>query len=193
MKRNLFSIHTSLYDELRKKKDYSTINNQIIEDNDYLNPIKIYKSFHKYNVPNNCINGETYNLAKKKMYSKDIISNIRKGLFITKKDFIEQKQKALNQKISKSIDLKEKRQDLQLKHSIDNTKIEKNEYLNKTINTERINNKFIFKDPNDHTKEELKSKDYKFDRNNKMFIKHKNWWKPDKYVIINYYFILKII
>ena len=29
MKRNLFSIHTSFYDELRKKKDKSTINKQI--------------------------------------------------------------------------------------------------------------------------------------------------------------------
>ena len=186
IKRNLFSIHTSYFDELRKKKENSTINNQITEENDYLNPIKIYKSFHKYNINNNCINQETYNLAKKKMYSKDIVSNIKKGLFITKKDFIEQKNKALSEKQSKIIDLKEKRYDLKLKHSFDNTKKDKNDYLNKTVNTERINNKFIFKDPNDHTKEELKSKDWRFDRNYKMFIKHKNWWKPDKYVTINY-------
>ena len=31
-------------------------------------------------------------------------------------------------------------------------------------------------------KEELMSKNWRFDRNYKMFIKHKNWWKCDKYV-----------
>ena len=185
IKRNLLSIHTSYFDELKKKKDNTIINNQIKEENDYLNPIKIYKSIHKYNIHNNCINQETYNLAKKKMYSKDILSNIKRGLLITKKDFIEQKNKALNEKHSKFIDLKEKSYDLKLKHSFDNTKTDKNEYLNKTINTERINNKFFFKDPIDHTKEELKGKEWRFDRNNKIFMKHKNWWKPDKYVIIN--------
>ena len=179
IKRNIFSIHNSYFDELRKKKDNSIINKQITEENDYLNPIKIYKSIHKYNVDNNCINQETYNLAKKKMYSKDILSNIKRGLFITKKDFIEQKNKALSEKQSNITDLKEKRSDLKLRHSFDTNK-DKNEYLNKTINTGRINNKFLFKDPIDHTKEELKSKDWRFDRNNKMFIKHKNWWKPDK-------------
>ena len=179
IKRNLLSIHTSYFDELKKKKDNTIINNQITEENDYLNPIKIYKSIHKYNIHNNCINQETYNLAKKKMYSKDILSNIKRGLLITKKDFIEQKNKALSEKQSNITDLKEKRSDLKLRHSFDTNK-DKNEYLNKTINTGRINNKFLFKDPIDHTKEELKSKDWRFDRNNKMFIKHKNWWKPDK-------------
>ena len=58
--------------------------------------------------------------------------------------------------------------------------------MNKTLNTEINNNKYIFKDPNDYTRKELISKNWRFDRNLKQFIKHKNWWKPDKYVIINY-------
>lgn len=185
MKRNLLSINTSYYDELKKKKGNSTIRQQIIEENDYLNPLKIYKSFHKYDVSNNCINQETYNLAKKKMYSKDIISNIKKGLYITKKEFIEQKKKILDDNKSKSIDLKEKNSDLHLRKSLDNDKI-KNGQMNKTINTETNINKYIFKDPNDYTREDLIGKNWRFDRNNKIFIKHKNWWKIDKYVIIYY-------
>ena len=177
--RNLFSINSSCYDDLRKKKGYSTIKQQILEENDYLNPLKIYKSFHKYDVRNNCINQETYNLAKKKFYSRDRHSNIKKGLFITKKEFLEQKKNLLNKKESKSIDFKEKE-----KSPVEDNNVD---YKNKTINTDtNINNaKFIFKDPNDYTKEKLKSKEWKFDRNYKIFIKHKNWWKSDKYVKIN--------
>ena len=55
--------------------------------------------------------------------------------------------------------------------------------LYKTINTENGNNKFIFKDPNDYTIEVLKGKNFKFDRNNKIFLKHRNWWNVEKYVI----------
>ena len=173
--RNLFSINSSYYDELRKKKEYSTIKQQILEENDYLNPLKIYKSFHKYDVHNNCINQETYNLAKKKLYSRDRLSNIKKGLFITKKEFNEQKKNLLNKKESKSIDFKEKEK----RSSEDNVN-----YKNKVINTDINvnNNKYIFKDPNDYTKENLNSRNLKFDRNYKIFIKHKNWWKIDKYV-----------
>ena len=173
--RNLFSINSSYYDELRKKKEYSTIKQQILEENDYLNPLKIYKSFHKYDVHNNCINQETYNLAKKKLYSRDRLSNIKKGLFITKKEFNEQKKNLLNKKESKSIDFKEKEK----RSSEDNVN-----YKNKAISTDINvnNNKYIFKDPNDYTKENLNSRNLKFDRNYKIFIKHKNWWKIDKYV-----------
>ena len=52
---------------------------------------------------------------------------------------------------------------------------------NNEINNNK-DNKYYFKDPTDYTKEELKSKNWRFDRNYKMFIKHKNWWKCDKYV-----------
>ena len=58
------------------------------------------------------------------------------------------------------------------------------------MNTELNNsNRYIFKDPNDYTKEELKNKEWRFDRNYKMFIKHKNWWNSDKYVFIIYLFL----
>ena len=184
--RNMFSINSSCYDELRKKKGYSTIKQQILEENDYLNPLKIYKSFHKYDVSNNCVNQETYNLAKKKFYSRDRHSNIKKGLYITKKEFNEQKNILLNKKDFKSIDLKEKGK---------RPEEDSADYKNKTINTDINinNNKYIFKDPNDYTKENLKSKEWKFDRNYKIFIKHKNWWKSNRYVNINNNYIILIL
>ena len=43
-----------------------------------------------------------------------------------------------------------------------------------------INNRYIFKDPNDYTKKELKSKEWRFDRNFTKFIKHRNWWIPNR-------------
>ena len=177
IKRNLFSINSSCFDELKKKKEYSTIKKQKLGENDYIKNFRLYNSFHKFDVYNNCLNQETFNLAKKKFYSRDRFSNIKKGLLITKKEFNEQKNRLIN-KGSKSIDFKEKRIELSFNK---NKNLEKNENLYQTINTEtNINNKYFFKDPNDYTKEELKSKEWRFDRNYKKFIKHKNWWLPNK-------------
>ena len=171
IKRNIFSIKSSCYDELRRKKEYSTIKNKILEEDNYLNPLKIYNSFHKYDVQNNCINKETYNLAKEKFYSRDRFSNIKKGFLLSTKDFKEQKIKLIN-KSCKSIELKEKRPKLSFENN-NNLDKNKNEKICKTLNN------YFFKDPNDNSKEKLKSKEWKFDRNYKKFIKHKNWWNSD--------------
>lgn len=169
IKRNMFSINASCFDNMKKNKEYSTIKKQILEDNNYLNPIKIYKSFHKYDVDNNCINQETFNLTKKKYYSRDRLSKIKTGLYLTKKEFYEQKKNLLENK--------NKYKTINTDINIDSTK----NYDNNEINNNK-DNKYYFKDPTDYTKEELKSKNWRFDRNYKMFIKHKNWWKCDKYV-----------
>ena len=188
IRRNILSLNTlnnTFFDNIKKTNENSSVKHKILEENDYLNPIKIYKSFHKY-IPNkNCFNQETYNLAKKKIYSRDIFSNIKKGVNITKKEFIEQKKNLMDDKI-KSVELKIKKPNIKIKHSFDDTKYDNDKKYN-TIHTDN-NNKYIFKDPIDHTKEELKSKEWRFDRNYKNFIKHKNWWKRDKYVIIYNYF-----
>lgn len=177
IKRNLFSINSSCFDELKKKKEYSSIKKQSLEETDYSKNFTLYNLYHKFDVYNNCINQETYNLARKKFYSRDIFSNIKKGLLITKKEFNEEKNRLMN-KVSKSIDLKEKKVEL----SFDKNKnLENNEKLYKTIKTEgNINNRYIFKDPNDYTKKELKSKEWRFDRNFTKFIKHRNWWIPNR-------------
>ena len=173
--RNLLSINSTFYENPKMKKEFATINKQIIDDNNYLNPLKIFRSFHKYNVSKNCENQETFNMAKKKIYTKEIISNIKNGIYLTKKEFYDEKNKLLKPK-NISIDLK-------INSSNDN---KDNINLYRTINTDGNINKSYFKDPNDYTKEKLKKKEWRFDRNYKMFIKHKNWWKKEKYDI--YYF-----
>ena len=124
-------------------------------------PLRVFKSFHKYDVKESCINQETYNITKKKLFSKERFSNIKKGLNITKKQFIEEKNNFLRNKISKSIEIKEDNN--KILNSFDNnyniTKPDNNNNaLYKTINTGIKANKSIFKDPNDYTIEELKSK-----------------------------------
>lgn len=53
--------------------------------------------------------------------------------------------------------------------------------LNKTVKNKNNNNIiFEFKDPTDYSKKELKSNNLHFDRNNKKFIRIRNWWKTDK-------------
>jgi hypothetical protein len=165
--RNMFSMNSSNFDDIKKNKEYSTIKKQILEENDYLNPIKIYKSFHKYDVHNNCINQETFNLAKKKYYSRDRISNIKTGLYLTKSQFNEQKKNLLQNNT---------------KYKTIKTDINTNN-TSSNNNKSDLSNTYYFKDPNDYSKEELKSKQWRFDRNYKIFIKHKNWWNKDKYVI----------
>ena len=170
--RNMFSMNSSHFDDIKKNKEYSTIKKQILEENDYLNPIKIYKSFHKYDVYNNCINQETFNLAKKKYYSRDRISNIKTGLYLTKSQFNEQKKNLLQNNI---------------KYKTIKTDINTNNTSSNNNNKSDLSNTYYFKDPNDYSKEELKSKQWRFDRNYKIFIKHKNWWNKDKYVIYSLY------
>jgi hypothetical protein len=180
VKRNIYSINTRYFDHLKKKKEFSIPKKKTKdEENDNFSSIKIYKSYnHKY-IPDCCINMETYNLTKKKMYSRDRYSNIKTGLNITKKEFIEQKNKLLNRDLSKSLDFK-KRYIKELENSLDDSKNGNKAKLYNTINAENSNNKVIFKDPNDYTIEVLKDKNLKFDRNNKIFLKHRNWWNAEK-------------
>ena len=135
---------------------------------------------------------ETYNLTKKKMYSRDRYSNIKTGHNISKKEFIEQKKNLLHRDLSKSLDFK-KRHINEFENSLDDSKNENKAKLYNTINAENSNNKVIFKDPNDYTKEVLKERNFKFDRNNKIFLKHRNWWNVEKYVINLFIFFINFL
>ena len=180
VKRNIFSINTRYFDHLKKKKEFSLPKKKTKdEEDDNFSSLKIYKSYNHKIIPDCCINMETYNITKKKMYSRDRYSNIKTGLNITKKEFIEQKNKLLHRDLSKSLDFK-KRHINELENSLDDSKNENRAKLHNTINAENSNNKVIFKDPNDYTIEVLKDKNFKFDRNNKIFLKHRNWWNVEK-------------
>lgn len=193
VKRNIYSINTRYFDHLKKKKEFSLPKKKANdEEPDNFSSIKIYKSYdHKY-IPDCCINMETYNLTKKKMYSRDRYSNIKTGHNISKKEFIEQKKNLLHRDLSKSLDFK-KRHINEFENSLDDSKNENKVKMYSTINTENSNNKFVFKDPNDYTKEVLKERNFKFDRNNKIFLKHRNWWNVEKYVINLFIFFINFL
>ena len=67
----------------------------------YLTPLNVFKTIQKYDLPNNVINQETYNIAKEKLFAKDILSTIRKGRCISKNDLIFQKQNLMNKNNNK--------------------------------------------------------------------------------------------
>lgn len=182
IRRNIFSINTRYYDELKKIKQYSSINQQKISENDYMHPLKVYNSFHKYNMPSNSVNTETYNLTKEKLFASDHYSTIKAGRNITREEFYDQKGMLLsktgmdlssNNKNHLSIDSVEKKD---IKKKYENIKTEGNDKVSKSL----CSTSFVFKDPNDYKKEKLLYNDYHFDRNNKQFLKIKNWWKKDE-------------
>lgn len=97
IKRNINSLNSRYYDDLQrtqpKNKNFATIQEQNISENNYLLPINLYDSLHKYNLPSNCVNQATYNLAKKKLYASQKLSMVKNGKNITLKEFYEQKGK----------------------------------------------------------------------------------------------------
>ena len=87
--RNYFSINNSHFDEVQKKlfKSKSTIYEQNALQNNYLNPINIYETRQKSDLPNEVLNKETYNIAKSKLFARDNISLVKKGKNISSQDF----------------------------------------------------------------------------------------------------------
>lgn len=154
----------------KKARNNSVLSEQDIKNNNYLSPLDAYKSFQNYSIPKNVTNTETYNIAKEKLFAKDINSSLKKGKLITKKEFIENK-KNFSKKICKT-------------ERSENKKVNRLENL-KTENNINIIDKekkpmLEFKDPNDYTKTKLDSRFLYFDKNNNQFLRHKNWWSVDK-------------
>jgi hypothetical protein len=196
--RNVFSLNTSKYDNLKAKKTNSGLSLQNIDENNYLKPIEVFKTYNKYSLPSNAVNMGTYNIAKEKIFTKSNISLIKKGMNITYSNFIDYKNKLLTENTPRNNNrtLKDKLTDKNLQRiktennyklkNKSNDEIEnkykledinnKNEYINNKMNKPKI--KYI--NPNDYSKKELSRNCFYFDKNNKQFMRHKNWWKPDK-------------
>lgn len=180
LQRNLFSINNSKYNELRKSKRPSLICDQDIRNNNYLAPLDAYKSFQNYSIPKNVINTGTYNLAKEKLFAKDINSSLRKGSCISEKDFRESKNFLINNKICKT----ETANDNKITETIkkkENLKTEDNKNNNHKNGSDIDEKKptLTFIDPNDYSKSKLDPKFLYFDKNNNQFLRHKNWWSVD--------------
>ena len=172
MDRNKYSINTRYYINLSKNKEYSVIKQQNIFDNNYLKPLNVYYSYNKYNIPGNCINRATYNLAKEKSFARDQYSTIKTGKNITKKEFLEEKKNLLNKKYYIDTNIEDST----------NQKLPKNENTKKDENSKIVCNtmsNFTFKDPHNYSIEKLRSNKLNFDRNNQQFLQVRNWWKID--------------
>ena len=195
--RNVFSLNNCDYDNLKNNKKPSILSQQNIKENNYLKPLDVYKTFQKYNLNSNVVNKETYNIEKEKIFVKSNISTIRKGMNLTFSNFINCKKQLLtensiknNTKAMRDIIDEKNLQRIKTEENIKKNK--SNEYKNryefpeitkKGLNSERSNinkPKLRYINPIDFSKKELKGNCLYFDKNNQQFLRHKNWWIPDK-------------
>ena len=202
LKRNYFSINNRIFDDLKDKnpKKQATIYEQNIDENNYLTPLNVFNSFQRYDLPSNIVNQETYNIAKEKLFAKDIFSTIKKGNHISRNDFVSQKQNLLGSSDTKdnkfltpnnnrSINDDNIREFKRYKSCI-NIMEENREKKYNEINKEKNNDKklinssssraFVPKNPKDFTKEILANTIIHFDKNHTNIVRDRNWWKINK-------------
>ena len=200
--RNLFSLNTTQFDNLKKNKFNSTLSQQNIKENNYLRPMDVFTAYQKYSIPSNVANTETYNIAKEKIFTKSSISSIRKGIRLSHSNFMDCKKQLMTENISMNKTMKDKclerkrtesdkrkmsNRSNEINSRIDNfEKIEKNKKnnsLNNGCNSDILGGitkppiKYI--NPIDFTKKDLKENNLYFDKNNQQFLRHKNWWICD--------------
>ena len=205
LKRNYFSINNRHFDDLKNiyPKKQATIYEQNIKENNYLTPLSIFNTIQRYDLPNNVVNQETYNIAKEKLYAKDIFSTIKKGRHLSRNDFFKQKQNIMgsvnNDKdsnkqfctpVNKSLNNGDNFKELKRYNSYVNIK-EYNRDLNEKMIIDKEKNEkklmhysstkaFAPKNPKDITKEELKNRNLLFDKNHSQIVRDRNWWKINK-------------
>ena len=195
--RNMFSVNSYKYDNLRNNKNNAKLSQQNIDENNYLKPLEIFKAYKKYSLGSNVVNKETYNISKEKLFAKSNLSSIKKGLNITYNEFMNYKNRLLTENSAKNIynTFKDKIKDKNLQRTKTQTNYKLNNksdvITNKLVldNINNINNindnkvnkpRIKYVNPNDFTKKQLTSNFFYFDKNNKQFMRHKNWWIPDK-------------
>ena len=76
IERNVLSINTKKFNQIYSYKNLASLSQQNVTENNYMKPIKLYKTTEKYNLPKNTTNFETYKIMKEKYFSKDIQSTI---------------------------------------------------------------------------------------------------------------------
>lgn len=201
LKRNYFSVNNRHFDDLKNRypKKQATIYEQNIKENNYLTPINIFNSLYRYDLPSNVVNQETYNIAKEKLFAKDIFSTIRKGEHLSRNDYISEKNNLMNIKDTQLLtqknrtindvntrQIKRYNSCLNIKDDIFNNKENNNDSLNKEKNDinklqHSLSTKaFIPKNPKDFSKEELKNTVTHFDKNYSRIVRDRNWWKINK-------------
>ena len=200
--RNLFSLNTTQFDNLKKNKFNSTLSQQNIKENNYLRPLDVYNTYQKYSIPSNVINTETYNIAKEKLFTKSSVSSIKKGIRLSHSNYMDYKKQLMTENISTNKTMKDKcferkrtesdsRKMGNRSNEINNRldylepieKNKKNNSINNGCNSDILGGitkppiKYI--NPIDFSKKDLKSNMLYFDKNNQQFLRHKNWWIVD--------------
>ena len=167
--RNALSINTQRYNKIDIHKKLSNIYEQNITENNYMEPIKIYKTYEKYKLRKYATNIEMYKLMKEKYFSKDIHSPIKQGKCLSQKDFIKEKEKLTKQEnlIVNNINNSNKNKACEMN--------KKNEEIKEISKSLSLNSGLIYKDPNDYTKQELKNNAFYFDKNNNQMLQQKKW------------------
>ena len=166
IERNVLSINTKKFNQIYSYKNLASLSQQNVTENNYMKPIKLYKTTEKYNLPKNTTNFETYKIMKEKYFSKDIQSTIAKGKKLNKSEFIKEKENTIQNKE----DYKFKKIE-EMKGSIE--KENKDEVLNDKKS--KTSSGFFYKDPNDYSKKLLINNTYGFEQNNIQMIKPKKW------------------
>lgn len=166
--RNALSINTQKYNKIDIHKKISNLYEQNITENNYLEPIKIYKTYEKYKLPKYATNIEMYKLMKEKYFSQDIHSPIKQGKCLSKKEFIKEKEKLIkNENINMD--------SINSNRSKKSEKNKKSEEIKEIAKSLSHNTGLIYKDPNDYTKRELKNNTFYFDKNNNQMLQQKKW------------------
>jgi len=160
--RNYLSINAKKFNDMNNNKKLSNLKEQAITENNYMDPVKMYKTLEKYNLPQYATNIGMYKLMKEKYFARDIHSSIAQGRQITKNEFVKQKEKIMN-KDNLNLD------------NVDSNK-DKNLKENKAINKSKsAKTGLIYRDPNDYSKKLLKGNYLYFDKNNEQMIKNRKW------------------
>ena len=166
IERNVLSINTKKFNQLYVYKNLSDLSQQNVTENNYMKPVKLYKTTEKYSLPKNTTNFEIYKIMKEKIFSKDILSSISKGKLLNKTDYIKEKELAMN-----------KKEEVQFK-KIEEMKNSKPQDNNDSISYDKkskTSTGFFFKDPNDYSKKHLMNNTFYFEQNNNQMMKQKKY------------------
>lgn len=166
IERNVLSINTKKFNQMYIYKNLSSLYQQNVTENNYLKPVKMYKTTEKYNLPKNATNFQMYKIMKEKYFSQDIQSSIARGKLVNKTEFIKEKENFGKKSENKLNKIEEIKDDKNQRNECNDIKKEKR---NKTTSG------FFFKDPNDYSKKLLKNNTFYFEQNNTQMIQPKKY------------------
>lgn len=184
--RNALPTKIKKFNEIDLNKKFSNIYEENITESNYIEPIKVYKSYEKYCLPKYATNIGIYNLMKEKCFSRDIHSSITRGKCISKNEFIKQKERIMKKEnlnlnnISCNKDTKFEEKKLEQINKNYKNERNKSKEIKEKIKSSSYSTGLIYKDPNDYSKQLLKNNIFYFDKNHHQMLKNRKWIIEDK-------------